>query len=69
MADIKTKYDLSKLDRYELIDYVPVLEPNELDYVYRPNDDSYLFLDGLRLDLEEIKARAPAIILEIGYFK
>ena len=65
-ANFKTKYDLSSLNRYEILDYVPILEANELDFVYRPNDDSYLFMDALKLDLEEIKSMKPAIVLEIG---
>ena len=30
-----------------LLDYIKILEKNEFDYVYRPNDDSFLFLDAL----------------------
>jgi hypothetical protein len=65
-ANIKTKYELNSLKRYEILDYVPILETNELDFVYRPNDDSFLFLDALKLDLDEIKRMNPAIVLEIG---
>ena len=62
------KFKLDKLENYKIIDYLPILEPNELDYVYRPNDDSYLLLDALRMDLNEIiKLSDSKWILEIGF--
>lgn len=63
------KYNLDNLTDYKIIDYLPVLEPNELDYVYRPNDDSYFLLDALRMDMGEVmKTSDPKWILEIGFF-
>lgn len=32
---------------FKLLDYVCILEKKELDFVYRPNDDSYLLIDSL----------------------
>ncbi len=61
------KYNLQNLENYKIIDYLPILEQNELDYVYRPNDDTYLLLDALKMDFEEImKSTESKIILEIG---
>lgn len=64
------KFDINSLENYKIIDYLPVLEKDELNYVYRPNDDSFLFLDALRLDLPEIInfSDESKWILEIGYF-
>ena len=62
------KFKLDNLENYKIIDYLPILEPNELEYVYRPNDDSYLLLDGLRMDMEKIiKSKDSKWILEIGF--
>ena len=62
------KYDLKNIENYKIIDYLPILDQNELDYVYRPNDDSFLLLDALRMDLQEImKNFESKWILEIGY--
>lgn len=62
------KYKAESIDLYPIVDYLPVLEPNELDYVYRPNDDSYLLLDALKVDIGEIsEAKEPKCILEIGF--
>lgn len=62
------KFKLDKLENYKIIDYLPILEPNELDYVYRPNDDSYLLLDALKMDFDEILRNSdPKWILEIGF--
>lgn len=64
------KFDIKTVDNYKLIDYLPILEKDELNYVYRPNDDSFLFLDALRLDLPTIINFSDEYkwILEIGYF-
>lgn len=61
-------YNNDKVEDYKIIDYLPILEKNELDYVYRPNDDTYLFLDALKLDLPNVlKSNEEKWILEIGY--
>ena len=45
---------MSKL--HPLLDIIPVLEKDDFDYIYRPNDDSYLFLDILFMELDELKS-------------
>ena len=62
------KFSLDNLDSYKIIDYLPILEANELDYVYRPNDDSYLLLDALKMDIEEmVKSPDSKWVFEIGF--
>jgi release factor glutamine methyltransferase len=52
--------------QYELIDIIPVLEKNDFDYIYRPNDDSYLFIDTLFMELQSLAKIDNAKIAEIG---
>jgi len=51
--------------KMSLIDMSQLLEEKELSFVYRPNDDSYLFLDALFEDLPNISKISPLISLEI----
>ena len=60
-------YDRKTVDSYQDIDFSKVVEKDEFKYVYRPGDDSYLFLDALRLDLQDIINKKPLFCLEIGY--
>jgi hypothetical protein len=51
---------------YELLDIIPVLEKNDFDYIYRPNDDSYLFIDTLFMELKKLAQIDNLKIAEIG---
>lgn len=51
---------------YELIDIIPVLEKNDFDFIYRPNDDSYLFIDTLFMELSSLSKVDNLKIGEIG---
>lgn len=55
---------VSKL--HPLLDIIPVLEKDDFDFIYRPNDDSYLFLDILFMELHELKSIECPLIAEIG---
>ena len=50
----------------EIIDYLKFMEKGIFDYIYRPNDDSYLFLQALDIDFEFICKKNPLFFLEIG---
>ena len=55
---------VSKL--HPLLDIIPVLEKDDFDFIYRPNDDSYLFLDILFMELQELKSYDAPLVAEIG---
>ena len=38
----------------EIIDYLKIVEKGIFNKVYRPNDDTYLFLQALDMDLENM---------------
>ncbi len=65
---MKPKYDLANLKEYKLIDYSSFTNAEEFEFVYRPNDDTFLLLDALRLDFEKNRPKNHDIIIEIGYF-
>ena len=43
----------------EIIDYLQFMEKGIFDYVYRPNDDSYLFLQALDMEFDFITSKKP----------
>ena len=51
-------------NKFEILPFDGILEEGEFDRVYRPNDDSYLFLDALFNEISIIPQ--DSIILEIG---
>jgi hypothetical protein len=54
-SDLKiSKYNRKDLKKYEDLDYISVLEQGEFNFVYRPGDDSFLFLDALRFELDNM---------------
>lgn len=61
------KYDRTKLKKDEDIDFTKIIEKGEFQFVYRPGDDSYLFVDALRFELDDIVNSKPLFGLEIGY--
>lgn len=61
------KYDTKNMKSYELQDYVPIIEKDEFDFIYRPNDDTFLLLDALKLDFDANPPKNAKIICEIGY--
>ena len=61
----KDEYKLNSKN-YTLLDILPVLEKNDFDFIYRPNDDSYLFLDSLFMELKELAQRPNLKVAEIG---
>ncbi|KII93707.1 hypothetical protein PLICRDRAFT_402164 [Plicaturopsis crispa FD-325 SS-3] len=42
------------------------LKPHDYDHVYEPAEDTFLLLDALEQDADELKALHPLICLEIG---
>ena len=42
------------------------LTSEDYDHVYEPAEDSFLLLDALEEDLEELRKRKPPIVLELG---
>lgn len=51
-------------NKYEILTFEGILDEGEFNRVYRPNDDSYLFLDVLLNEISLIPQ--DSIILEIG---
>lgn len=65
-SHFKPCYDRRELKSYEDLTFGPILGKNEFDYVYRPGDDSYLLLDALRFEQDNIIKQQPSNIIEIG---
>lgn len=63
---MEPKYDLKILQDYKILDYSPFTNTEDFDFVYRPNDDTFLFLDALKLDYEKNRPSSHDIIIEIG---
>ncbi|EGO02736.1 hypothetical protein SERLA73DRAFT_119773 [Serpula lacrymans var. lacrymans S7.3] len=42
------------------------LTKDDYEYVYEPAEDTFLFLDGLELEVDELRTSKPSICLEIG---
>lgn len=63
---MEPKYDLKILQDYKILDYTSFAKTEDFDFVYRPNDDTFLFLDALRLEFEKNKPFPHDIIIEIG---
>ena len=52
---------------YPLLDIQPLVNKNDFDFIYRPNDDSYLFIDTLLMELQIISDLNNKLnIAEIG---
>ena len=57
----------SKLPKeYPILDYLSITLPKELDFVYRPSEDTFLFLDALYLEQKSIAKQKPTFVMEIG---
>lgn len=50
----------------ELLDLSLVTLKGDFEFIYRPNDDSYLLIDTLLADSQAILDKQPAVICEIG---
>ena len=50
----------------ELLDLSLVTVKGDFEFVYRPNDDSYLLVDTLFADSQAILLKQPTLICEIG---
>jgi hypothetical protein len=48
------------------LDVYKVAEKGDFQYIYEPSHDTFLFLDCLDQEIEDIKKRQPLICLEIG---
>jgi hypothetical protein len=59
-------YDRKTVEKYEDIDFTGIIEKEEFKFVYRPGDDSFLFLDALRFELDFMLSMKPESFLEIG---
>jgi len=50
----KALLEKEDIDRdYELLDWIPFIDGEDFKYVYRPNDDSYLFLSTMHTIIKE----------------
>ena len=59
-----SKQDLA--NPLDLLDLSLITEKDDFQYIYRPNDDSYLLIDTLCAELAHIIAKQPLSICEIG---
>lgn len=50
----------------ELLDLSLVTSKGDFEFIYRPNDDSYLLVDTLIADSQAILQKQPGLICEIG---
>lgn len=46
-----------EVSKYPLLDINKALEKDDFKYVYRPNDDSYLFIDTLTCELASVASK------------
>lgn len=65
MEEKGVQYSKKDFQKYDFLDYLPILERGELERVYRPNDDSFFMLDVLNLEAEN-NIPSSALIIEIG---
>lgn len=52
---VKPKYEiLLKKEDLDLLDYASLVENNEFEYIYEPNDDTFLMLSVLKQELHSL---------------
>lgn len=57
-GEIEIQAKFKKCELYELLDYTSLLLPKEFSFVYRPNDDTFLLMDALKLESEGIPSNS-----------
>ena len=50
----------------QLVDY-NFIDKSTFDFIYRPNDDTYLMFEAIKTDIYDLIGIDPTLILEIGY--
>ena len=45
------------------------LTGSDWEHVYEPAEDTFLFMDALEKELEDIRAARPGFVFELGYIK
>ncbi|XP_078043525.1 hemK methyltransferase 2 [Augochlora pura] len=61
-----TEQDWYTFNRSNMETPITNLSDTDLETVYEPSEDSFLLIDALEADLEELKTKKPAMCLEIG---
>jgi methylase of polypeptide subunit release factors len=59
------EYTKAQFLTFPFLEFFSLAQNNEFSQVYRPNDDSYFFLNVLYLELQK-KPPKDSILLEIG---
>jgi len=54
------------IESTELVDY-NFDDKSIYDFIYRPNDDTYLMFEAIKSDIYDLISIDPVFIIEIGY--